>query len=292
MPNPLQAELQKLWAAIDKDRKEIRRLRTWQQRVGSGSGLRAGGSVTGNVSTMVNNNASALAQGDVVVIDGAQGVDKTTVVGTPAVAGVADEAIAAAGFGKVRHGGYQAVVKVQGAVAEWDYLRTSATSGRAEAAGSSASTSPVKGAFGIATSAFAGPGAGTVSAFLFDAQPLDDAFGVGLTIGDGVNPMATGIILDFEVPYDLTIEGWTLVADVAGSIVIDLWVDTFANFPPTVADTITGSEKPTLAAAQTAQDLALTTWTVDLNKGDWCRVNIDSAATLQRVTLALRWKKR
>src|SRR3990167_7852193 len=149
MPNPLQAELQKLWAAIDKDRKEIRRLRTWQQRVGSGSGLRAGvivgvippaagGSVTGNVSTMVNNNASALAQGDVVVIDGAQGVDKTTVVGTPAVAGVADEAIAAAGFGKVRHGGYQAVVKVQGAVAEWDYLRTSATSGRAEAAGSSA----------------------------------------------------------------------------------------------------------------------------------------------------------
>ena len=32
----------------------------------------------------------------------------------------------------------------------------------------------------------------------------------------------------------------------SGSIVIDVWKDTYANFPPIVADTITASAKPTL----------------------------------------------
>lgn len=100
--------------------------------------------------------------------------------------------------------------------------------------------------------------------------------------------LTTGVKHDFEVPFDCLILGWTILADASGSIVIDVWKDTYANYPPTVADTIAGSEKPTLSSATKNQDLTLTTWTLPLSRGDILRFNIDSVATVTRVTLSIR----
>jgi len=83
----------------------------------------------------------------------------------------------------------------------------------------------------------------------------------------------------------------TLLADVSGSIVIDIWKDTYANFPPTVADTITASAKPTLASAQKAQDSTLTGWTTTIAAGDILAFNVDSITTVTRVTLSLKVRK-
>lgn len=48
--------------------------------------------------------------------------------------------------------------------------------------------------------------------------------------GGGVQ-IATGVQrLDLVVPYACTITGWTLLADQSGSIVVDIWKDTYANF--------------------------------------------------------------
>ena len=108
-------------------------------------------------------------------------------------------------------------------------------------------------------------------------------------IGDPVSvAITTGVKLYLEVPFACTITGWTLVADASGDIVIDVWKDTYANFPPTVADTIAGTEKPTLSAAQKNQDLTLTTWTTAIAAGDVLGFNVDSAATVKQVTLTLR----
>ena len=90
------------------------------------------------------------------------------------------------------------------------------------------------------------------------------------------------------VPYDCVVTGWDILADQSGSIVVDVWKDTYANFPPTVGDTVTGTEKPTLASAQKNQDLTLTTWTTALTKGDVLAFNVDSATTVLRVTVCLR----
>ena len=72
---------------------------------------------------------------------------------------------------------------------------------------------------------------------------------------------------------------------------IDVWKDTYANFPPTSADSITGSEKPTLSSAQKNQDLTLTTWTTAVSAGDILAFNVDSASTVTRVTLSIRANK-
>lgn len=107
------------------------------------------------------------------------------------------------------------------------------------------------------------------------------------SVGSGVIP--TGVKMYIEVPVTLKITGWTLVGNVSGSIVIDIWRDSYANFPPTVADTITGSEKPTLSSQQKNQDLTLASgagWTI--NAGDVLGINVDSATTVEQVTLSLR----
>lgn len=114
------------------------------------------------------------------------------------------------------------------------------------------------------------------------------AASIVVVLDGGGAAITTGVKCDVEVPFAGTITGWTLTADQTGSIVIDVWKDTYANFPPVVGDTIAGTEKPTLSAVAKNQDLALTTWTTAVAVGDILRFNVDSAATVTRVTLALR----
>ncbi len=114
---------------------------------------------------------------------------------------------------------------------------------------------------------------------------------VGITIDGGGSAITTGLKGYVECPYAGTIVAATLVADQSGSIVIDVWKDTYANFPPLVADTITASAKPTLSSAQKSQDTTLTGWTTSVAAGDVFGFNVDSATTVTRVTLILKINK-
>jgi hypothetical protein len=122
-----------------------------------------------------------------------------------------------------------------------------------------------------------------------DADLTKDA--VVFVIDGGGSAITTGVKADLEVPWNATITSSTLVCDQSGSIVLDLWRDTYANYPATVADTITASAKPTLSAATKAQDATLTGWTTALTSGDILRINVESAATVTRCTLSLQVAK-
>jgi len=110
-------------------------------------------------------------------------------------------------------------------------------------------------------------------------------------IDGGGSAITTGVKGDLEIPFACTINRATLLADQSGSIVIDIWKDTYANFPPTVADTITASAKPTLSTAAKSQDSTLTGWTTSIAAGDTLRFNVDSITTCTRVTLSLKVTK-
>lgn len=111
--------------------------------------------------------------------------------------------------------------------------------------------------------------------------------GIEVVIGDGTNVITTGVKGYLEVPFDCEIQTVTLVSGLTGSIVIDIWADDFAAFPPTNADSITGGNEPELTSDQTYQDGTLTGWTTSLTAGDWLAFNVDSAATVTQVTLSL-----
>lgn len=97
--------------------------------------------------------------------------------------------------------------------------------------------------------------------------------------------------IDLVVPFDCEITAVTLLADAEGSIVIDVWKDTYANYPPTDADSITASAPPTISSAVKSKDETLTGWTKNLSMGDILRLNVDSVDTIARITLVLTVEK-
>lgn len=94
------------------------------------------------------------------------------------------------------------------------------------------------------------------------------------------------------VPWDCTITQMTILSSdpavTSGSIVVDIWKDSYANYPPTVTDSICGSAKPTLSSAIKNQDSTLTGWSKTLVAGDIIGLNVDSVSAVTRVRLELR----
>lgn len=112
---------------------------------------------------------------------------------------------------------------------------------------------------------------------------------VTVIIDGGGSPITTGVKLDVPLPFSGQFTEWDLVADQSGSIQLDLWRDSYANFPPTVADTITGTDKPRIASGVKNQSVSLTGWTKPFSAGDVLRINVDSASVISRAVLGLRY---
>lgn len=106
-------------------------------------------------------------------------------------------------------------------------------------------------------------------------------------IDGGGSTITTGQKGHLRIPFACTITAAAVYANASGSIVVDIWKDTQANFPPTDADSITASAPVTLSSAQTATDTTLTGWTTSITAGDVLAYNVDSATTVQRVTVTL-----
>jgi hypothetical protein len=72
-----------------------------------------------------------------------------------------------------------------------------------------------------------------------------------------------------------------------GACVVDIWKDTHANYPPTVADTICGGNKPTISAGVVDLDVSLTGWTTGVTAGDWFVFHLDSTGGFQAIFVQL-----
>lgn len=113
----------------------------------------------------------------------------------------------------------------------------------------------------------------------------------GITIDGGGSTITTGVKGYIEIPFAGTIVQATLLADQSGSIVIDVWKDTYANYPPTDADSITAAAPPTISTATKSQDSTLTGWTTSITAGDILGFNVDSVTTITQATLILKIRR-
>jgi hypothetical protein len=109
----------------------------------------------------------------------------------------------------------------------------------------------------------------------------------GITIDGGGSVITTGLKGYIQIPYNCTITGWIVLPDQNSSIVVDVWKTALINFPPTVSNSIAGTEKPTVISGNYAQDLALTTWTTAVTAGDIIAFNVDSASVVTRATIQI-----
>jgi len=127
----------------------------------------------------------------------------------------------------------------------------------------------------------------SVGSITIDGKPTNSPVSIIYTFDGGGSAVTTGLKGFLQIPFACTITEAVLLADVSGSIVVDIWKDTYANHPPTVADTITASAKPTLSSAVKSTDSTLTGWTTSVSADDILAFNIDSAATLTIAILVL-----
>ena len=106
-------------------------------------------------------------------------------------------------------------------------------------------------------------------------------------IDGGGSTILAGIKGDIYIPFNFVVTSAKLLADQTGSIIVDIWKDTYANYPPTVADKITGSTPPTIAAATKSTDATLSGWTTTIPADSILRFNVNNVTSLQRVTVIL-----
>lgn len=114
------------------------------------------------------------------------------------------------------------------------------------------------------------------------------AGGIAVTFqGNGSTIAASTKAYAVYFPYSGIITSASLLADAAaGSIVIDIWKAAYATVP-TITNTIVASAPPTLSSAQVSRDTTLTGWSTTVTAGDNWIFNVNSATTVQTVTLTL-----
>lgn len=119
---------------------------------------------------------------------------------------------------------------------------------------------------------------------------------IEVVIDGGSSAITTGLKGYLHAPFAGTITEAILLADQSGSIVVDVWKCTYADFDaggthPVSGDKITASAPPTISSATKSQDSTLTGWTTTFSAGDIFGFNVNSAATIRRVTLSLKFNK-
>jgi hypothetical protein len=117
-----------------------------------------------------------------------------------------------------------------------------------------------------------------------------DLFTITFVIDGGGAVIATGSKGHLG-PFDFafTIEAVSLLGDQSGSIVVDIQKGAYSGFPTT--SSICAAAKPTLSSAQKSQDTTLSGWTTSVAVGDLLEYVVDSATTVQRVTVALKARR-
>lgn len=85
-----------------------------------------------------------------------------------------------------------------------------------------------------------------------------------------------------------TITKWIILTEGGtGSCQIDVWKDTYANYPPTVLNTITAASKPNVVSSNKAQDTVLTGWTTTVTEGDIIAFKLESSSVFTSVSIDL-----
>ena len=128
-----------------------------------------------------------------------------------------------------------------------------------------------------------GLSASTISATTFTGVKRS----IGLLLDGMGSTISVATQYDVIVPYNMIIQSWNMISDLSGNTTIDIWKNTFANYPPTSANTITASAKPNISASTKNQSSTLTGWNTTVSAGDIIRFIVDSCTGMTKINLIL-----
>lgn len=119
---------------------------------------------------------------------------------------------------------------------------------------------------------------------------VSETVGLNLFLSDS-SGIETGIVANVVIPYNCTIKEIVLLADQTGSVSVDIWKDSYANYPPTLDDTILPETHPAISSNVKYLDTTLTGWTTSITAGDILTFYIESVANITKLTIYLKLEK-
>ena len=122
---------------------------------------------------------------------------------------------------------------------------------------------------------------------IINVLPSSNLGSFGLSLSNGAAILSTGQKGYVKMPYPGTITDWTIMTDTTGSIIIDIWKDTVASFPPTSIDTITGGNYATLTNQLINSDNLLTGWTTTFLANDVFTFDVIGVTGITNINLTL-----
>ncbi len=113
---------------------------------------------------------------------------------------------------------------------------------------------------------------------------------LGAYFNNGSSPITAGTSVFVLVPFTCTLNSATILSKVSGSITIDVWKDTLANYPPTDDDHI-GNTPFQLSTRTYTTDTAIGSGNTVFNKGDTLIFFVDAADTTNEASITLTVKR-
>lgn len=96
-------------------------------------------------------------------------------------------------------------------------------------------------------------------------------------IDGGGNVISAGTTGSKIIPFACTITGWELYSSASGSTVVTINKSTTTSPTAPSWSAISGTEKPTLSAAQRNTDVSLSSWTTAIAAGNQIQASVDSS---------------
>lgn len=126
--------------------------------------------------------------------------------------------------------------------------------------------------------------------FVVDSVGVNNAWvDFDFIVDGGGNPITTGVKGFLRVPWAAVIFNWQLMADQAGSAVVDILRGTNFTVPTT---SIVGTGNKPFLTAQQLDGQAVSGWTsTALASNDWLGFQIVSSSTITRLTITLQMSK-
>lgn len=137
---------------------------------------------------------------------------------------------------------------------------------------------------------------GTIQGPTLNTLLTSEQLNFNIVMDGGGLPFIIGLYGSILVPTWTKILGWSIVADIAGSISIDIWrlplTAHLADVLPSAVDSICNGNYPTISAAAAAASNAIPTWAIMLNQNDVLTLNVRSVNAVMRANLTLYTERR
>ncbi len=114
---------------------------------------------------------------------------------------------------------------------------------------------------------------------------------IPLIIDGGGQAIAPNTERFFHIDYPGEFQVVTLLADVEGSIQVDIYKETYGEYPKAVPVSICAAALPEITNAKKSQDTTLTGWTKSFAAGTVFRAKVLSCTNIKVVTIGLKVRK-